>query len=410
VMPYAFEMAPGMDHTVISTARPFHAFRLTETQPVVHLPHRVSRAGWSERTVFPNAAVSPLGNLEGRVFVSGGAELAGGVAAITTHVPPVSGQPVRLSWRALDEIGSYTNNVQFRAPSELYTRSYSSYPIWRPIVTTRRGALFQIDISTSWQTTHDDFRTESFSKYFWITNHRTVAIPLRADQHIMGSVALEDGGAIVLFRTSFPDHMCTHSVENLQPVMFDLVHLSPEGAVLQRRVTHGIEGTHDFVGLARLNGSWGIALASHHEDQTLQLLAFDGPEQSLGRWHYEGTPRLCGQHNPLASRLVLSGIISDHHDTSNMRVQTGLSIKHEGLVDVTAGEEVYERDSQGVCLRAIAASAQGERDYSDSPYGTSSRELLQLYATNGELAGRYDNGRSIAPIRATLTATPTYHL
>ena len=80
------------------------------------------------------------------------------------------------------------------------------------------------------------------------------------------------------------------------------------------------------------------------------------------------------------------------------------SRRAENNLEIDVSEGVFERDAQGVCVRAVMLYASGDSYSDESENGGTAQDTIRLFARDGALVGAHDSGAFVVPARAEIQA------
>lgn len=340
-----------------------------------------------------------LGTLPGRVFMAGSEAPMPVVASLLSRIPPAPGGRVSVVWRSSDEDGSFTRRVQTAAPREVLDTSLWE-ALWPTLGATRAGALIETNVRDLSRPRPPDEDPKTERALYWISARGTRRVRPLETVDVRGFVALDDGGAVVLFEQSIADPRCDHTSNALEISLAGALELSPEGDVRRKVYVGTAPSLRALMGFGRVGAEWGLVMSERNRHDALTLVLPDGSERPFGAWSLPEAPRLCGPSQPNAPRLHLFSCVADAA-YSPIGVTSHDASKE---LPFEASEGVFERDAQGVCVRAIMLFALGDGYSDESENGGTAYDTIRLFARDGALVGTHDSGARIAPARAVISA------
>lgn len=389
----AYERAPGSAwNTSTPSARdelPWHGPLRLDLSFSAHGPLSDDNARYTAR---PSQM---LGTLPGRVFMAGAEAPMPVMASLLSRIPPAPGSRVSLVWRSSDERGAFTPRIQTTAPREVIDGSLWE-ALWPILGATRAGVLIETSVRMPPPTRRYDTETER--ALYWLSARGARRVRPLETVDVRGFVALDDGGAVVLFEQHFPDPRCDHRPSSLEVSVAGAIELSPDGAERRRMYVGTLPTRRALVGLGRVGAEWGVVVSERGQRDALTVVLPDGHERPFGAWSLPETPRLCGPSRPDAPRLHLFSCVADD-DLSPVEVS---SRQGESDLEIDVSEGVFERDAQGVCVRAVMLYASGDGYSDESENGGTAQDTIRLFARDGALVGTHDSGTFVAPARAEI--------
>lgn len=345
----------------------------------------------------PSASRSVLGGREARTALDSGAVAA--VASLVMDRRRQGVQPVSLAWRGEDELGAFASRSRVRTPDGLIFGGQ-----WTVAAATRRGLLFELSARVSGATNADS--EDYVDDLFWFSSNAVLRtrVHLSGAGYIAGSVALSDGGAMVLGRLEVGrSRRCDGPLGEVNTSVAYALHLGPDGSERARRTAVDDPASRDVVGLGELDGRWGLVVAERAEPERLALLPLGGGEVPLGRWSFEGVPSPCGARAVGAARLHL---LEAAAETSNTLSGVHVGTRPEGYDFADARDVSFEHVGERVCVRRVWAShlaGSYEVDFEDV---RDVRAAVRFDARGDHMAGTFDDGERVASLRATVVAAP----
>jgi hypothetical protein len=391
----AYELAPGYTrNSPTPPARdelPWHGPLQLDLAFSAHGPlsdedARYREWAWSSRA---------LGTLPGRVFMAGSEAPMPVVASLLSRLPPAPGGRVSLVWRSSDERGAFTRRIQTIAPREVIDGSLWE-ALWPILGASRAGVLIETSVRKPPSTRSSDTETER--ALYWLSARGARRVRPLETVDVRGFVALDDGGAVVLFEQRFADPRCDHRQSALEVNIAGAIELSPEGEV--RRSTHvGLAPSRRaLVGFGRLGAEWGLVVSERHRRDALTIVMPDGAERPFGAWSLPEEPHPCGPPLPDAPRLHLFSCVADNAP-SPIEVT---SHDDPQALSLDVSEGVFERDARGVCVRSVMLTAAGDGYSDESENGGTAQDTIRLFARDGALVGTHDSGAFMVPARAQI--------
>lgn len=343
----------------------------------------------------PSPRRSVLARREGLTALDSGTVSAVASLAIDRHREGV--QPVSFSWRGEDDLGPFASHARASTPDGVLLGAQ-----WVLVAATRRGLLFELSTLPTGSTPADS--VSYTEELFWFSSSavRRTPVGFAGAGVIAGSVALPDGGAIVLGRLAVERaRRCDGPLGEVSARVAYALRLGPDGSERERRAAVDDDASRKVVGLGELDGRWGLVVAERAEPERLTLLPLEGGEAPFGRWRFEGVPSPCGERAEGAARLHLIESIAE---TNNTLSGVHVGPRPEGYDFADARDVSFERAGERVCLRRVWGSQRAgafEFEFEDV---RDVRASVRFEARGDHMEGTFDDGERVASLRATITA------
>ncbi len=363
----------------------------------------VTRANEGDATWrVAGATPSPFGTPRGRTWAE--TDVVPALVQVTAPAGVRADARVAFAWRGEDDRGPFSPTARATTPHGLLDGER-----WTLVAATRRGLLFEISAqepgTEGSEAPYEHMRTD----LFWFSNGAVRRVEMRPSGagRVVGAIALDDGGAVVLGGAYVERAGRCEGAPVVQSRMVTYaLRLGPDGAELARRTSVDVTPARasvdatpaQVVGLGVLDGRWGLVVAGRDVPDALTLLPFGGGEVPFGRWRVEGAPAVCADDVGSATLHVLRS--DDVGATDEPRVRIVARDDREDLA--SARLVTLERAGDAVCVRRVwGAHRAGAYDYDAEDV----RDLwgaVRFTARGGRLEGRFDDGARVATIEGAV--------